>query len=93
MSYRAIRSMMDLLVTGMIHRTEYDVKTKEPSLCLLYAILFVFFALISRLNRSFIRLFCQNLMWEVLVNKKRAGLTGMVSPALCVIQSRIDSSP
>ncbi|MBQ2633838.1 MAG: hypothetical protein IJF88_04590, partial [Oscillospiraceae bacterium] len=35
----------------------------------LYAILFVFFALISRLNRSFIRLFCQNLMWEVLVNK------------------------
>ena len=28
-----------------------------------------FFALISRLNRSFIRLFCQNLMWEVLVNK------------------------
>ena len=26
-----------------------------------------FFALISRLNRSFIRLFCQNLMWEVLV--------------------------
>lgn len=34
MSYCAIRSMMDLLVTGMIHRTEYDVKTKEPSPCL-----------------------------------------------------------
>ena len=27
--------MMDLLVTGMIHRTEYDVKTKEPSPCLI----------------------------------------------------------
>ncbi len=30
--YRADRSMMDLLITGLVHRTEYDDKTKEPFL-------------------------------------------------------------
>ena len=31
MSYRSARSMMNLLIAGIIHRTEYDVKTEEPS--------------------------------------------------------------
>ena len=53
MSYRAIRSMMDLLVTGMIHRTEYDVKTKEPPLCLLQKNRpFVFYSSVSQSSRS-----------------------------------------
>ena len=34
MSYRATRSVMDLLIAEMIHRMEYDDKTKEPSSCL-----------------------------------------------------------
>ncbi|MBR3861568.1 MAG: hypothetical protein IKM84_06780, partial [Oscillospiraceae bacterium] len=34
LSYRATRSVMVLLIAGIIHRTEYDVKTKEPSPCL-----------------------------------------------------------
>ena len=34
MSYRAARSMMVLLIAGIIHRTEYDVKTAQPFPCL-----------------------------------------------------------
>lgn len=33
MFYRATRSVMDLLIAEMIHRMEYDDKTKEPSPC------------------------------------------------------------
>ena len=35
-SYRATRSVMDLLIAEMIHRMEYNDKTKEPSPCLTY---------------------------------------------------------
>ena len=35
LSYRATRSVMDLLIAEMIHRMEYDDKTKEPSPCLI----------------------------------------------------------
>jgi len=34
LSYRATRSVMDLLIAEMIHRMEYGDKTKEPSPCL-----------------------------------------------------------